>query len=257
MSFIPLPNPLPTTDVPTGGVSFRRYSRNSAAGASYAMIDTTGSASPNYRTAAAKVEIRSTSTSDTFLGLGARAVLLTGLDASFNLLTETLNLNGVTVVSSVNSFIRLNGVEVTSVGTYGGLPGVSIDGANLGTITSNFQGSATVVNTIRIQDGHEFSAAYCVPRGYYLGISTIVSSVDTNKSCDLVVRFRTSADDITSPFKSTLLGAELIGVATGSISSYSPALILPEMSDLYFMGKASTGTASITFSLVGYLAPNA
>jgi len=70
--------------------------------------------------AAAKVDITSSSTADTnTAGTGARTIRLVGLDANYRLQWEDIALNGQTIVVSVLSYLRLFAAEVLTVGSGG------------------------------------------------------------------------------------------------------------------------------------------
>jgi hypothetical protein len=109
-------------------------------------------------TAAHPLQIASASANDTVAGSGARRVTLTGLDANYNLLQETLVTNGVTPVITTNSFLRLNKAEVTLAGTLTGSP-------NAGDITVAQSGGANVQAIIRAGFGIGASGVYTVAAG--------------------------------------------------------------------------------------------
>ena len=101
-----------------------------------------------FPTTAAQLVLVSSSASDT----SALSVQINGLDANFNLLTETIALNGTSSVTSVNSYLRVNGLYVTN-------------GTNVGTITAT-QGSATIYAQINSGIGQTEMSVYTVPVGY-------------------------------------------------------------------------------------------
>lgn len=250
-----LRQPVTTTIIPPGGKVFRRYARNGTIGTVYEMIDATGASSPQYRTTAARIELRSTDAADTFLGTGARTVNVRGLNATFDEVIETVQLAGTATVTTTTPFIRIVALEVGSAGVYGGLPGGGgVDGANIGTITANYLGTPAVVCTMRPQDGREFSAAVCVPNGYYCGLTGLTVTVDSGKTCDIMLQYRDNADIVAAPFPPVILAAELLGVSSGISNAYNPEMILPPKTDLYIMGRA-TQTSAISFTLIGYFVP--
>lgn len=67
--------------------------------------------------AAAATTIVSSSANDTAAGTGARTVLVTGLDASRNVITETVTMNGTTPVALTAEFFRINKIEVMTAGS--------------------------------------------------------------------------------------------------------------------------------------------
>jgi len=95
-------------------------------------------------------------------GTGARTVLITGLNGSFNEVSETIVLNGQTAVNTVNSYLYVNGLTVTSVGSGGANAG----NINVGTGTVNAGVPAVLYDIIAIGYNNRTTAHYCVPAGY-------------------------------------------------------------------------------------------
>ena len=96
---------------------------------------------------AATLTIASTSASDT----SSKIVLIQGLDASYNQISETIALNGTSNVTSVNSYFRVNSVLFTN-------------NINVGTIT--FKQGSNIVAQINPSIGKNQAAIYTVPAGY-------------------------------------------------------------------------------------------
>ena len=62
-----------------------------------------------YLAAASLLQVSSGSANDTAAGTGARTVTIVGLDANYNVISETLTMNGVTPVQTVNSYFHEQG----------------------------------------------------------------------------------------------------------------------------------------------------
>ena len=73
-----------------------------------------------------QLEVLSSDTDDTSAGTGARTVELQGLDSSWNVLTETVTMNGTSAVTTTGSFLRIFRARVVTAGS---------SGRNEGTIT--------------------------------------------------------------------------------------------------------------------------
>lgn len=111
-----------------------------------------------FPSSAALVSIVSDSASDTLLGVGARTVLIYGLDANWNEQSETVSLSGLTPVSTVNTYIRVNCFKAESVGT---------SGVNVGNITCTHQGAGTpVVAYMTVGNGRCEQCVYTMPANY-------------------------------------------------------------------------------------------
>jgi hypothetical protein len=67
--------------------------------------------------AAAKLDIASSSASDTLAGTGARSLRIVGLDAGYKPLVEDINLNGQTMIMTVNAFLRVFGARALTAGS--------------------------------------------------------------------------------------------------------------------------------------------
>jgi hypothetical protein len=95
-------------------------------------------------------------------GTGARAVRITGLNANYVEMSETVVLNGQTAVNTVNSYLYINGLTVTSVGSGGANAG----NINVGTGTVTAGVPAVLYDIIAIGYNNRTTAHYCIPAGY-------------------------------------------------------------------------------------------
>lgn len=101
---------------------------------------------------AAVVRMVSTSSADAAAGTGARSVEIVGWGSSWNLVTEVVNLNGTTTVTSSTSFHRIISARVATAGT---------GGANAGTLTLTI--SSKTMATIAIGDNSSLHSHFTVP----------------------------------------------------------------------------------------------
>jgi len=72
-----------------------------------------------FPTVAAVMKISSSSTDDDAAGTGARTVLVDGLNANYERVTEIVSLDGQTQVDTTNSYIRVNKMIVLTAGSGG------------------------------------------------------------------------------------------------------------------------------------------
>ena len=108
-------------------------------------------------TAAETVEVFSSDANDTAAGTGARTVQVYGLDATYAEQTETVTLNGVTAVDTVNDYIRLYRAIVRTAGS---------GGENAGDIA--IRQKVTTANVFALMPAgynQTMIAAYTVPLG--------------------------------------------------------------------------------------------
>jgi hypothetical protein len=136
----------------------------------------------SYLAAATQLSISSSSTADTSAGTGARTVTLSGLDADYNEISETVTLNGQTAVTSTNSYLRIYRMVVRSAGSGGKNAGVIYAGT--GTVTAGVP--ANKYATIAIGDNQTLMALWTVPAGhtgYLLQTDVTVATTQNNKYC--------------------------------------------------------------------------
>jgi hypothetical protein len=118
-----------------------------------------------FQAASSILEILSASANDTAAGTGARTVTIQGLDNSFNPITEVVTMNGTTPVATVNSFRRVNFVNVTTAGT---------GGVNAGDLTLRLTGAGATQAIVRALYGFAKQAIYTVPAGFTLLVTDLL-----------------------------------------------------------------------------------
>ncbi len=123
-------------------------------------------------TAAETLEILSSSSSDDGnpVGIGAREVTIEGVDASWDLKTETITLNGTGVVTLGGTWLRVNRMFVLTAGT---------STTNVGTITCRVASAGATRLIIAIGKGQTLHAAWTVPQGYTGYLVSMYGSLDT------------------------------------------------------------------------------
>lgn len=137
--------------------------------------------------AATLMTVSSTSASDTAAGVGAHNVVIAGLDASYNEITEVVPLNGLTGVSTVNQFFRVHNVSVVTVGSSGTAVGDIYIGT--GTVTAGIP--AVIYGKIRIGWNTTQMIQYTFPAGwtaYLLDITGSSIASATNQYTLLSIR---------------------------------------------------------------------
>jgi hypothetical protein len=142
---------------------------NSDVDQSWEMITPVGNLS--YPAAALQMTVSSADADDTSTGTGARTVLITGLDANYAVISETVTMNGQTAVTTTNSFLRINSMLVTTAGTSLANEGSIYIGTS--TVTSGVP--ATIYNVIAAGFSSATSSQYTIPAGYtgYLVVARI------------------------------------------------------------------------------------
>lgn len=104
------------------------------------------------------VSVSSSSALDTSAGTGLRTIRITGLDASYNIINETITLNGTTPVNSINQFRRIHTAQGLTAGSLG---------VNQGTITCTHSTTTTnVFFAMRPGVNQTNVSAYTIPQGF-------------------------------------------------------------------------------------------
>jgi len=129
----------------------------------------------SYLSAASVLKISSSSTDDTSAGTGARTITISGLDANYDEISESVTLNGQTAVNTTQSFLRVFRIIVSTAGSGGQNAGVIYAGT--GTVTSGVP--ANKYGTIAVGDNQTLMCFWTVPRGYTAFLYQIDISMNT------------------------------------------------------------------------------
>lgn len=168
------------------------------------------------------------------------SILIVGLDAKYVLISETLVLNGVTPVPTVNSYLRINSMEVT-VGSSTNPTGV---------VTLKDLTNTTIYAQINAGVGRTQSAIYTVPAGYtyYLKRVNVYTSLNGN-------------DFVTYQNKTiSSTGVVRLTQQAPIAMTYEAVRIMPrpfaEKTDILLMCKVNSGTGAVAVAQEGYLIKN-
>jgi hypothetical protein len=148
----------------------------------------------NYLTTAQQVKISSSSADDTLLGTGANVLLLYGLDANYNRITETIQLNGQTPVTSANSYIRVYQMEVIPAT---GLVGTGNKGniyCYTGTASSGVPTNAnSVLSMVNYNSTYSkgcnksSQCTYTIPAGYFGIVRKLTTNIESGGSAEFSI----------------------------------------------------------------------
>ena len=168
----------------------------------------------------------------------ATSVLISGLDASYNQISETIKLNGTTAVTTVKYYFRINSMAVTA-------------GAPTGNITLKDTTDTTLYAEILAGNGRTLMGIYTVPAGY----TFYLSRIDINTSLNA-----NPAGYATYQNYQTTNGVSTVTIIAPFTNNYHTQRVMPravaEKTDIQLQAKASTGTAALTVSQEGYLILN-
>jgi hypothetical protein len=111
---------------------------------------------------AIQMTVSSSSANDTSAGTGARTIVVQGLDANYNEVSETVTMNGQTAVTMTNALLRVNYAYVLTAGSGNGAAGDIYIGT--GTVTAGVP--ATVYDVIKFDYNVTTTGSYTIPAGY-------------------------------------------------------------------------------------------
>ena len=198
-----------------------------------------------YPTAATVMTVSSSSADDTSGGTGARTVLVSGLDADYNEISETVTLSGQTPVNTVKSYLRMFRAFVVTAGSGGTAAGTIYVG--VGTVTAGVP--ATVYAEIVPGDNQTTMALWTVPAGYTAYISAGTFSAASNNATHYVL-----GKFVFRPFGGVFRNAADITVNSNVFRyEWDYPLALPEKTDLEARAIALAGTnfyVTASFELV-------
>lgn len=192
----------------------------------------------SFPAAATVMKISSSSAADVNTsGTGAWTVLISGLDANYNEISETVALNGQTAVNTVNSYLRVNGFVVATAGT--GLTAAGNIYAGTGVVTAGVP--ATVYEYIPLGWNARQTAVYTIPAGYtgYVTYSrlTFGQASGTNALWGRVTI--TNSNNIKT--------ATVSAVANNGIIDFQPKYPIPVVEKTLIMAEAM-GTAANNYA---------
>lgn len=187
-----------------------------------------------YPAVATLVTVSSSSANDTAAGTGARTITLSGLDAAFNPLTETVTLNGQTAVTSVNLYYRLNPLATLTAGSGGKNAGVIYAGT--GTVTAGVP--ATIYSSMAVGYNESHQAFYTVPAGM-TAYATDVSATSDTAGVQILLYSRTNGGLF------TVRRTNQIGISGFSRVNQLP-ISFPAGTDIEYRALVATGTAKVS-----------
>jgi hypothetical protein len=215
-----------------------KFGYNSSIGSgAFETIWETGDDYP-WQSSAVTVDVVSDDTNDDVAGTGARTLRIQGLDGSYNLAEETVNMDGTTTVTTTQTFLRVFRMSVVTAGT---------SGNNIGNISVTYTGGSDVAATITAGNGQTLMTLYTIPAGYtgYL----LSMNVSSGKDQEMEFKFIQRDNSVANAGFQTKQFLEVRGGQTTVI--FNAINVIPQKSDIYVSGKASsTSSASASFDLL-------
>jgi hypothetical protein len=190
-----------------------------------------------FPTAAETVQVFSSSANDTSAGTGARTVTVTGLDANYDLSTETVTLNGTTPVTTTATFLRVNRVYVRTAG--------SAD-SNVGNLT--VRQSITTSNVFTLmpiganQSACGFYTIQAGTTGFLIDIEATAGKSTSTTKASLSLWYRRVGE---AKVRESTFSVSDTSVYKGSFVS---GIYLPEKTDLWLQADSVTANNTVITS---------
>ena len=186
-----------------------------------------------FPTVASTMVVTSSSASDT-----AVTILISGLDSSYNRISESVTLNGTTAVDTVNTYWRINSVVTTA-------------GNAVGTMYVKNAGGTTYAQ-ITIGNGRTNMSVYTVPAGYTYYLYQISAWSSTSVTSGVYATFRALITSST--------GVQNVTLSIPFLNSYEVARPFPisvlEKADAQWQCKSSGAGLGIGTLVIGVLVQN-
>jgi hypothetical protein len=193
-----------------------------------------------FLTTAENLRVVSSSVNDTLLGTGARKIYITGLNSNWDIINETVSLNGTTPVFTTQQFLRVNRVILTESNN-------SSDAA--GNITVSNNAGTNILAQINTGDNAAQFAIYSSPRNYLVSIIRVGVSNSINDSTQIRLQVRANADIPNTPF--VTYNRFMPYQSTAEID-FKGLLVIPQKSDMKFRAYSTSATdvVSCSFTLL-------
>ena len=214
-----------------------------------------------FPTTASTLEAISSDVNDTSAGSGARTITVEGLDASWDIQTETITMNGTSASTATSgSFIRVYRAWVATSGTYGTLSA----GGNAGTITIRVASAGATLAEIALLpngatpgSGQTEMAIYTIPNAKTGYLHSGYFNVDGNKSAQLALWKRDNADDTSAPVDSRRLLFTIDGLSsTSQLQPILPIGPLNAKTDVWMSARGSAAGTSVDVDFEIHLIDN-
>lgn len=172
--------------------------------------------------------------------LSGTTIIIRGLDANYDQISETVALTGTTVAVTTKSYLRITSMAVTA-------------GVPTGTITLKDLTNTTTYAQINPSIGRSQMAIYTVPAGYTFYLSRIDAYTSANGSSADWVQYRNVQTSST--------GVVTLTQQAPFTNTYHAQRVMPrpftEKTDIQLQAKTSANTYAVSIAAEGYLVKNA
>ena len=227
-----------------------RFGRNTAIGGTYTPVTRSGFYRTPQTTGAVALRVKAGgNANDTAAGTGARAITLVGLNASGDVISETIATAGTLAsAASTQVFMRLMDVFVASSGTYASQTAAS----HAGTITierSTGGEDWAVIADGALGKGQSEISTYSTPRNKSVAVLNLTISSDADKKANIVMFKRENIMEIQAPYSPMTLIVEFPQSAGLVDVTFDPPLYFPPLCDFGFLASVSASTVDVSIGM--------
>jgi len=206
----------------------------------YTLWELTGTTQYAFPASAVTMTLASTSASD-----NTRAtILVSGLNSTWDAITETVTLNGTSNVTTTNQFLRINNMIMTSTGTG--------QTTNVGTITAKNGG--VTYSQISVGVGRSQAAVYSVPNGYTMYLGSI-NAFNGDAAAGNAINYQVKSTNNTQTNPVTLTVLQTAWDSKYQVIRNNP-FPYTQKTDIQWQFSTASGTHSVGLILQGVLISN-
>jgi hypothetical protein len=194
-----------------------------------------------YLSSAETMDVVSDSANDTSAGTGTQTVVIEGLNSDYEEISETVTMNGVSAVTTSNSFLRVHRMYAAASGSVG---------TNDGQITADptTSGSGSRQALIAAGDGQTLISHYTVPANYdgfiVGGQISISSSVGGTGVKEAICQFMRR--DLNGSWRlQQQMGARIDGAGTTADINFTVPISMGEKTDLRWRADVDNNNTSV------------
>ncbi len=187
-----------------------------------------------YLVAPETMDIVSTSAFDESFSLGAQTVLIIGLDGNFDVISEVVSMNGVTPVTTTNTYLRIQNMFVATAGT---------NEINNGDISATSTTSGNPQGQIQAEKNASMFFQFSVPNGQSASVVQFSFTGGAGDAIDFEFYIR---------FFGGLFSRQNLTQVNGAtfLLPIHPYVNIPEKSDVRILAKKTTGGGVVSATSV-------
>lgn len=233
-----------------GCVGSFRFGRNTAIGSAYTPVTRSGFYRTPQSTGAVALRVKAGgNANDTANGTGAREITLVGLDATGEVITESLATAGATASAATSKrFMRLISSYVSKSGTYA----TQTAGTQAGTITiENSAGSEdwALIADGALGKGITEMGVYTTPRNKSVAVMNVTISSDVDKKANIAMFRRENILETAAPYSPMTMIVEFPQSAGLIDVAFDPPLYFPPLCDFGFLASVAASTVDVSVGM--------